>query len=215
VSRLCDETARTAETAASRRYRRDVRDRRQLMAGSYYHLGSRGNFQQDIVRDDFDRWMWVELLAFVSRKVDWIVLSYCLMTNHFHLVIQAGRSNVSDAMQLLNGEFSRRANMRVGRSGHLFENRFHSDMIKSQAHLLNACRYVDLNPCAAGICSRPEQWPWGSYAATMGIKHPPTLLATGELLALFGRDPARARAAYREFVLSRRVPVSDTEFWDA
>jgi hypothetical protein len=136
------------------------------------------------------------------------------MTNHFHLIVQAGRKSVSDAMQVLNGEFSRRQNTRWGRRGHLFENRFHSEPIVNDAHLLEACRYVDLNPCKAGICPNPDDWQWSGYRATVGDAHPPAFLAVGELLELFGPDPVRARDAYREFVLSRRVLVSDTGFWE-
>src|SRR3989442_14908419 len=101
-----------------------MRGGRQIGEGCYYHLGSRGNFKQSIVIDDFDRAMWTQLLGTVTRRADWLILAYCLMTNHFHLVVQAGRSSVSDAMQVLNGEFSRRANTRWNRSGHLFQNRF-------------------------------------------------------------------------------------------
>jgi putative transposase len=191
-----------------------MRDGRQIEEGCYYHLGSRGNFRQNIVIDDFDRTMWMQLLGAVTRSTDWLILAYCLMTNHFHLVLQAGRLSVSDAMQVLNGEFSRRANARWSRRGHLFENRFHSEPIRSDAHLLEACRYVDLNPCRAGICPSPDGWQWSSYRAAVGKAHPPAFLAVGELLGLFGRDPARAREAYREFVLSRHVLVSDTVFWD-
>ena len=191
-----------------------MRGGRHIGEGCYYHLGSRGNFKQAIVVDDFDRTMWTQLLGAVTRKSDWLILAYCLMTNHFHLVVQAGRSSVSDAMQVLNGEFSRRANGRWKRRGHLFENRFHSEPILSDAHLLEACRYVDLNPCRAGICPSPEDWQWSSYRAAVGKAHPPAFLAVGELLGLFGPDPVRAREAYREFVLSRHVLVSDTVFWD-
>jgi REP element-mobilizing transposase RayT len=190
-----------------------VRDGRHFQEGCYYHLGSRGNFRQAIVADDFDRQMWVDLLGAVTRTTDWLILAYCLMTNHFHLVVQAGRSSVSDAMQVLNGEFSRRANRRSGRQGHLFENRFHAEPIRSDAHLLAACRYVDRNPCRAGICACPGEWEWSGYRASVGAAHPPAFLAVGELLGLFGRDPGRARAAYRQFVLSGHATVSDTGFW--
>ncbi len=191
-----------------------MRGGREIVEGSYYHLGSRGNFKQAIVEDDFDRTTWVKLLAAVSRGTDWLILAYCLMANHFHLVIQAGKQGASDAMQVLNGEYSRRTNHRYRRSGHLFENRFYSERIKTDAHLLSACRYVDRNPCEAGICGDPAAFRWSSYAATVGDIHPPAFLAVGELLGLFGTDPDRARNAYRDFVRSRPRLVSDTEFWD-
>lgn len=191
-----------------------MRPPREIEPGSYYHFGSRGNFKQDIVLDDFDRRMWVSLVGYVSRKQDWLILSYCLMTNHFHLVIQAGDDDVSAAMQVLNGEFSRRANRRHRRAGHLFENRFRAKPIRDEGHLFAACAYVVLNPCAAGICDDPAEWPWSSYGACIGTAHPPAFLAVGELLSLFAAEPARARELYRSFVRSRQGLVSDTEFWE-
>jgi putative transposase len=190
-----------------------MRPPRQIATGSYYHIGSRGNFKQAIVQDDFDRRSWIQLAEYVTRKVDWLIAAYCLMTNHFHLVLQAGEEDVSAAMQVLNSEFSRRSNRRHGRAGHLFENRFYSKRIRNEKHFRAACAYVVLNPCAAGVCDDPADWPWSSHRATLGLDLPPSFLSVGELLKMFGRDAHGARAAYDRLVRSRHGRVSDTEFW--
>jgi hypothetical protein len=112
-------------------------------------------------------------------------------------------------MQELNGRYSRRTNSRYGRTGHLFQNRFSATAISHDAHLLEACRYVVLNPIRARICSRAEDWPWSSYAACAGLQLAPRFLAVDELLSLFGGQPKEARRSYAAFVAEGQVPVSD------
>lgn len=122
------------------------------------------------------------------------------MTNHYHLVVQIGDDGLSDGMQWLNGVFSRATNRDQGREAHLFRNRFKSRLIESEAHLVAACRYVVLNPVAAGLCERPEDWEWSSYRATAGLDERPAFLADGELLRLFAPSTNEARRRYRELV---------------
>jgi len=122
------------------------------------------------------------------------------MSNHYHLVIQIEESGLSDGMQVLNGDFARFVNARHGHEGHLFRNRFWSDLIEEESHLLEACRYIVLNPVRAALCSRPGGWRWSSYRACAGLDFAPSFLAAADLLRLFGRSPAAARRAYRAFV---------------
>ncbi|MHB8641511.1 MAG: transposase [Gaiellaceae bacterium] len=190
-----------------------MRPGRYFEEGGYYHLGSRGNFKQAIAIDDTERRSWIDLLSYVSRGHDWLILSHCLMTNHYHLLVRAGRDDVSDAMQVLNGEFSRRMNSRHRRAGHLFENRFRAKPVKTERHLFATCAYIVLNPCEAGMCAEPGDWPWSSYRACIGESHAPSFLAVGELMRLFGTSPSAARRAYESFVRSRQGRVSDTIFW--
>jgi hypothetical protein len=93
--------------------------------------------------------------------------------------------------------------------GHLFKNRFHDEYIRGDAHLLEVSRYIVLNPVSAGICARPEDWPWSSYRASAGLDFAPAFLAVGELLRLFGTKPRQARMAYRAFVSDGLVRWSD------
>jgi putative transposase len=167
--------------------------------GAYYHVGSRGNNGRPIMLDDADGAEFVSLLAKIAIAERWSVVAWCLMTNHYHLVLQI-EDRLSRGMQSLNGTFSKRFNRRHGRENHLFRNRFYSRLLKTDADLLEACRYTVLNPVRAGICQRPEQWRWSSFRACAGLELPPSFLADAQLLKLFANDPARARAEYREFI---------------
>jgi putative transposase len=183
--------------------------RRAFDPDGIYHLTSRGNDRQTIFWDDLDRRAFLDRLAANALKHRWIVLAYCLMTNHYHLVVTAPHGGISHGMQALNGGYSRRTNSRYGRSRHLFQNRFSARAIARDAHLLEACRYVVLNPIRAKICERPEDWRWSSYAACAGLQLAPRFLAVDELLRLFGEHPREARRRYAAFVAEGHVQASD------
>ena len=172
--------------------------------GAIYHVGSRGNFGQAIFGDDVDRHEFLRRLERVVGRYRWICLAYCLMTNHFHLVVRIPESGLSAGMQELTSGYSRQTNRRYGRSGHFFRQRFFSSHLKRDAHLLESCRYVVLNPVRAGLCKSPAQWRWSSYRACAGFSFAPAFLATGDLLRLFGPRPELAQTWYREFVAQGR-----------
>lgn len=177
----------------------------------YVHAGSRGNFGRALYEDPAHRTTFLCLYARVARDRGWTTLAYCLMTNHYHFVIRLTAGGLSEGMQQLNGTFSRRMNALHDRTGggHLFKNRFDARPVESDAHLLEACRYVVLNPVFAGVCDRPEDSTWSSYRATAGLDLPPSFLAVDELLELFGTNRAAARAAYVAFVSDGHVRWSD------
>jgi REP element-mobilizing transposase RayT len=150
--------------------------------------------------DDLDHGMFSVLLAKISARHGWICHSYCEMTNHFHLILETPEAKLAPGMRELNGEFARTFNRRHRRQNHLFGGRYGSTLIKSEPHLLAACRYVVLNPTRAGLCRRPEDWPWSSYRATVGVEAAPTYLETDWLLAQFSDDQAEAQSLYRDFV---------------
>jgi REP element-mobilizing transposase RayT len=141
------------------------------------------------------------LLDHVTRDVvNWEVLAYCLMPNHFHLVLDAELDQLALGMHRLNGVYAQRFNREHGFTGHLFQGRYHLKPIKDEAHLPESVRYVLLNPVRAGLCRRPEEWRWSSYRASVGLAAAPPFLALGRLLACFEVEPATARAALRAFV---------------
>jgi REP element-mobilizing transposase RayT len=184
-------------------------DRRDFDPDGVYHVTSRGNDRRTIFRDDFDRRAFLGRLSANALKHRWIVLAYCLMTNHYHLVVSAPHGGISPGMQEVNGGYSRRTNSRYGRSGHLFKNRFSATTVARDEHLLEACRYVVLNPVRAKMCKRAQDWPWSSYHACAGLRLAPRFLAVDELLGLFGNDPTDARRRYAAFVSEGPVRASD------
>jgi len=177
-----------------------ARARRVEIPGGYYHLGTRGNNKRRIFDDDADRAVFLMRLRRTARRHGWTVLAYCLMTNHYHLVLQLGEGGLSRGMCELNGGYATSYNVRHGRSNHLFGRRFWDELIEGDGHLYETCRYVVLNPLRVGLRDDPRDWRWSSYRACAGFEHAPAFLAVGDLLTFFGSDPARAQAAYRTFV---------------
>jgi REP element-mobilizing transposase RayT len=166
-----------------------------------YHVIARGNSDGAIYVDDLDRELFLGELGRVVERYSWLCHAYCLMTTHYHLVLETPFANLPVGMQRLNGGHASRFNARYGRSGHVFGSRYRSILIEDARYLLAVCRYVVLNPIRAGICDRPEDWPWSSYRATAGLEPTPRFLTTETILAEVGGDTYPAsQAAYREFV---------------
>jgi putative transposase len=170
--------------------------------GALYHLTSRGNAKQDIFVDDADRRIFLRLLGDTVTQYRWLIYSYCLMGNHYHLVAETPDANLSRGMRDLNGQYTQQFNRRHGRVGHVFQGRFSGILIERESHWLELARYVTLNPVRAGMVSSPEAWPWSSYRATAGLDCVPGWLSVAGLLASFGNDAEAVARRYREFVLA-------------
>jgi REP element-mobilizing transposase RayT len=169
-------------------------------AGALYHLTSPGDRQEAIFADDEDRQRFLDTVAEVAERYNWICHAYCLMGNHYHLVAETVEGNLSRGMRHLNGVYTQASNRRHGRSGHLFQGRFKGILVDRDAYLLELSRYVVLNPVRAGMCDTPEQWPWSSYRAMIGSAPAPRWLAVDGLLSQFGSSREEARRRYRAFV---------------
>jgi REP-associated tyrosine transposase len=167
--------------------------------GGIYHVGARGNRGCPIYADDEEREVFLALLGRLASRHRWSLRSYCLMTNHYHLLL-AIEHGLSDGIRALNGGFSCYTNDRNGLEGHLFRNRFWCELIEDEARYLQTARYIVLNPIRAGLCGTPEAWRWSSYRACVGLEFAPDYLAANHLLRCFGASPAAARRAYRTFV---------------
>ena len=163
---------------------------------------SRGSNRQAIFRFDSDRIDFLGCLERVVGRHELTCLAYCLMPNHFHLVVETPDGSLSQAMKALNGRYALRFNLRYDRDAHLFKNRFGAVEQTTQAQLLWALRYAVRNPVEVGLCSTPGEWPWSSYRASAGEVAPPRFLAVERLLSYFGDMYDSALAKYQAFVLS-------------
>lgn len=170
------------------------------IGGGIYHVTTRGNRRQPIYVDGRDARAFEALLTRIVRKLEWRIHGCCLMPNHYHLVIETPEPNLSVGMQRLNGVYAKSFNYAHGFEGHLFERRFRSVVVESDAHMLELARYLALNPVRAGLCVHPAEWPWSSYAPLAGRMRPPAYLTCEHVLAQFGPDVARARARFADFV---------------
>src|SRR5215213_4729607 len=185
-----------------------ARPTRPNIAGGVYHVMARGNERRAIYFDDEDRERFLELLSTTARRCRWECLAYCLMDNHYHLVLRTPLPNLSRGMRLINGGYASRVNARHGRVGHLFQGRFKSVLIRSSDHLLVVMKYVVRNPVVAQLCSTPGDWRWSSYQATVaGQSHGP--LACEAALAVFGADEHAARR-FALFMLSEDTTELET-----
>ena len=170
--------------------------------GAVYHVTSRGNDRREVFRDDEDRALFLDVLGRTVARWQWVVHAYCQMGNHYHLLVETPRPNLSRGMRQLNGEYTQAFNRRHRRVGHLFQGRFKAILVEKETHLLELCRYVVLNPVKArGMrVARPEDWPWSSYRATAGAEVRPMWLAVSWVLSRFGKEAGKARQGYRRFV---------------
>jgi putative transposase len=169
-------------------------------AGALNHITARGNERKPIFRDEFDRSRFLALIARVVARGWWRLYAYCLMENHYHLLLETTRPELIRGVQQLNGSYAQGFNRRHGRSGHLFGGRYHAILVERDRHLLEVARYIVLNPVRAGICEAPEDYRWSSYRATIGLESEPPGLAVRELLELFGSDASSASRHYQSFV---------------
>ena len=177
-------------------------------SGAIYHVTSRGNARLAIYEDDQDRRSFIKILGDVIDRYNWICYAYCLMDNHYHLLIETPDGNLSQGMRQLNGVYTQKFNWHHGRVGHIFQGRFKAILVDRDNYLLELCRYVVLNPVRAGIATIPEAYPWSSYRAIAGLDREFSFLNRDWILAQFGKRRRRAERNYRDFVKAASDMVS-------
>jgi REP element-mobilizing transposase RayT len=169
-------------------------------AGALYHVMARGNAREAIFADDVDRAAFVDGIVRACERFDWVLWAYCLMDNHYHLLIETRRASLSRGMREINGIHTQRFNRRHQRVGHVLQGRYKAVLVDKDSYLLELSRYIVLNPVRARLCASAADWPWSSYRAVMGQDDPLPSLASDETLSLFGTQRAAARRAYARFV---------------
>jgi len=170
-------------------------------AEAVYHVTSRGNARRSIFKDDKDRGMFLSILEETNDRYHWLCHAYCLMNNHYHLVIETPDANLSKGMRQLNGVYTMRFNRRHGSVGHVFQGRYKAIVVQKESHLLEVCRYVVLNPVRAKVVDAPERWRWSSYRAAAWKERAHPCLTTDWVLGQFGSKRRTAEKRYRAFVM--------------
>ncbi len=180
--------------------------------GALYHLTARGNAGQGIFLDARDSQRFLSLLDEVATRLRWRCTAYCLMADHYHLVVETPAANLAHGMRLINGRYTQAFNRRHGRGGHLFQGRYKAILIDRGAYLKEVCRHVVLNPVRAGLAPDARAWRWSSYRATLAagqgardgggrqVDTEQDWLAVRDLLALFADDLEVSAQDYAGFV---------------
>jgi REP element-mobilizing transposase RayT len=179
------------------------RNPRVAVAG-LHHVTAKGNNGRELFLDDLDREAFLAALARVVRRHMWTCHAFCLMTNHFHLLAETPDESLPSGMHRLNLGYAQSFNRRYGTTGHVFQGRYYSGHVTSDGHALLVVRYLAHNPVEAGLCRMPEDWPWSSYGATLGLRRAPACLTSTWVLGLFGDDRVVARRRLRAFVNGTR-----------
>jgi REP element-mobilizing transposase RayT len=168
--------------------------------GALYHVTSRGDGQEDIYLGDDDRATSLAVLEEVVERFNWTVHAYCLMSNHYHMLVETPDGNLAQGMRQFNGIYTQRFNRRHQRVGHVFQGRYKAIIVQKDSYLLELARYIVLNPVRAGMVRSAKDWPWSSYRATAGFSSPPPWLHTDWILSAFGTHKGPALERYRIFV---------------
>lgn len=183
--------------------------------GAVYHVTSRGNARQDIVRDDSDREKWMDWLRRTVETYGWRLHAFALMRNHDHLFVETPEPNLSDGMQYLNGSYTSYFNRRHRRCGHLFQGRFKGCLIEEQGHFLEVSRYIHLNAVRAKAAVLPEQYPWSSYRGYQRASRTLAWVTYDRVLGEFGTQAGVARRRYAGFVRAGIESPPRSPFADA
>jgi putative transposase len=168
--------------------------------GAFYHVTTRGNDKQEMFLSDRDRRVFLDILNEVVSCHSWVCHAYCLMGNHYHLLLETPEANLSEGMHRLNSNYSHFFNDKYEKVGHVIQERFYSRLVRDDRDLFGLFRYVLLNPVKDGLVRSPEQWRWSSYAATAGLVVAQPFLKVDYTLSLLTENPGNGREAFRAFI---------------
>jgi len=170
--------------------------------GALYHITARGNAKGNIFlnKDDFNDFL--TILCQVTKRYHLLLHCYCLMHNHYHLLLETPEGNLSQGIRQLNGTYTQHINKKYQSVGHLFQGRFKSILVEKENYLLELSRYISLNPLRAHLVEDPKDWPYSSYPQAIGIIKKIPCLFPDWILSQFGPDKKNARISYQNFVLS-------------
>jgi len=173
--------------------------------GALYHVTARGNHQEDIYEEDGDRLEFLSVFQEVCDRYNWICHAYCLMSNHYHLLIETPDANLSKGMRQLNGVYTQAFNRKHNRVGHLFQGRYKAILVEKDSYLFELSRYIVLNPVRAQMVRSAVNWRWSSYRAMIGQIKTPVFLESDWILSAFGKRKSKAIIGYKKFVSEGKI----------
>ena len=178
--------------------------------GAVYHVTSRGNAGSSIFKDEEDRKNFLQILTESKKKYNFLCHTYCLMDNHYHLLLETLDGRLSQIMRQINGVYTQYYNRKRNRRGHLLQGRYKGILIQKDSHLLEVCRYTVLNPVRSGMVKSPELWKWSSYSELAGISKISNYLDKEWIAGCFGKTKKKSEKAYQQFVLEG---IGDETIW--
>jgi REP element-mobilizing transposase RayT len=169
-------------------------------AGAFYHITSRGNERRDIFKSDSERMRFLSYLESAVERYKAVIHAYCLMNNHYHLLLETPMGNLSEIMRHINGAYTTYYNIKRQRAGHLFQGRYKAIIVDKDEYAGELSRYIHLNPIRAKIVNKPEEYKWSSYRSYIGLEVPPKWLKVDFIHSYFGGRKKSAQRKYRSFV---------------
>lgn len=166
---------------------------------AFYHVTSRGDNKNPIFKSDTDKEKFLSYLENCFLRYRSVVHCYCLMDNHYHLLLQTPLANLSEIMRYINGSYTTYFNIKRKRCGHLFQGRYKAILVEKDAYALELSRYIHLNPIRAKIVNRPGDYKWSSYAYYTKKQKPPNFLDTSLILGYFGKQNSASYKKYAKF----------------
>lgn len=177
-----------------------ARPLRIVYPGAFYHITSRGNEQKNVFKSQMDREKFLEYLESATERYGAVIHAYCLLSNHYHLLLETPTGNLSQIMRHINGAYTTYFNVKRKRAGHLFQGRFKAFLVEFNEYAQELSRYIHLNPVRAGMVERPEAYRWSSYQSYIGQSPAPKWLQMGAVLEYFGTLETESKKKYRDFV---------------
>ncbi len=168
--------------------------------GAFYHIISRGNENTEIFKNNNDRKKFLYYLAQAKERFKIIIHTFCLLDNHYHLLLETPLANISSAMQFINSSYTTYFNKYWRRKGHLLQGRYKGLLVDKDNYAHEVSKYIHLNPVRAGLINKPELYPWSSYKYYLRPKDNPLFLTTTFILSYFGKELKIATKEYRRFV---------------
>ena len=173
-----------------------ARKNRKWFPGAIYHIMARGTYRQNIFKDDEDFKVFLLLMQDAKTKYGFKLHAYCLMTNHYHLLLETEQTEIWKIMKRINQIYAAYYNEKYRLTGHLFQGRYKSCLVENDSYFLQTSRYIHLNPVKAKMVPRAEAYPWSSYSTLIGMKQ--EMIVEVKRIYAYFKEPQNF--AYRNFV---------------